>query len=474
VKMVHKNHTFKKHHAIIIILLIALIARLIFFFSYHEVWWDSASYLVTGKYIFSGGTTGLIEHIRPPLWPIVLGFIWYIGIPQIIGARILELILSLAVIYLSYKIAEKVFDQKTAIIASILVAFSPLFYFFGFRIYAGIPSLFLILLGYYFIITKRSSLLAGIILGLSFLIRYPNGIFIAIIALYFIFKKKNKSLLLFIIGALIPILLYLVSNKVLYGGFLTPIIMARWNINNVLGCNVLWHSPWYSYFIFIIRDNFLNIFAILGLIFALKNIKKNFLLIIFSTLLPLLYYLQLNCRDPRYILVYLPFLLILTSFGISHITKKLNNKNFHIIILIILIISGFLSISYYTENETTQNKIITDYHKFLQGKQTKAEVWSSNPMTALYTKEQTRKIYYPFYNSTRAKYFYYYLTNNSDNIEYVMLDNCGGGIICPTYDPECQEYTNYYIEYLNSTFKLEYNQQYGRCWHYVFNNPIFS
>jgi len=89
---------------ILIVLSIAFLIRLLFFFSYHAIWWDSAVYVGMGKYIFSLGKQGLWEPIRPIVWPIILGFLWKIKLNPIFFGRLLNIIMSLGIIYLVYYI----------------------------------------------------------------------------------------------------------------------------------------------------------------------------------------------------------------------------------------------------------------------------------------------------------------------------------------------------------------------------------
>ena len=142
----------KKIKPIIIILIIAFLARLIFLFDYHQIWWDSAVYIGMGKCIFSLGQQGLWEPLRPVLWPFVLGFLWKIKLDPIIFGRLLNVFLSLGIIYLTYFISKDIFDEKAALISSIIISFSSIFFFSTFRLYTEIPTIFLVLLSFYFLL----------------------------------------------------------------------------------------------------------------------------------------------------------------------------------------------------------------------------------------------------------------------------------------------------------------------------------
>ena len=92
-------------------------------------------------------------------------------------------------------------------------------------------------------------------------------------------------------------------------------------------------------------------------------------------------------------------------------------------------------IGFYESNKTPGfNDAEKGYLSFLEGNKISGEVWSSNPLIVLATNEKVNKLYYPVYNSDASKSFLEYLQDSS-NIEYVFMDNCGGGIICPACEP---------------------------------------
>lgn len=311
----------KKINPIIIILALSLIIRLIFFFDYHPIWWDSAVYIGMGKYIFSLGQQGLWEPIRPILWPIILGFIWKIKLDSIFFGRLATLIISLAIIYLTYLITKEFYDKKTALLSSMLITFSSIFFFFNFRLYTEIPSLFFILLSLFFLL-KQKYLFSGLFVGLALLTRFPAGIFLICFLPLIINKKQLKNMFYYIIGFLIPLIPFLVFNQIMYSDFLFPFLSSSQVISKVVGCNYLRYQPWYYYLIMLLKDNIFNIFALVGIYLSIKKFSKQKLLLLLCFLLPLAYFSQLHCHDYRYIISFIPFISILSAAGISNLTKK--------------------------------------------------------------------------------------------------------------------------------------------------------
>ncbi|MBN2112191.1 glycosyltransferase family 39 protein [Candidatus Woesearchaeota archaeon] len=464
-RFVRKNKIFSVIFAFAIIIRIALLSQ------QQDLWWDSGVYAGMGKFIFSLGKSGLWEHIRPVLFPFFLGFFWKINLDLVAAGKMLELVLSCCSIVLLYLIAKEVFDRKTAILASAIFSFSSVFLFMNFQLYTEVPAVFLVLAGLYSYI-KEKNLLAGVFLGLAFLAKFPSGIFFAILFAVILFSKEFEKLPAFCAGFAVIALPFFVINQIAYGNFFLPLADAKAAIGQVLGCNYLWRKPWQWYFSFILlKENFLHLFSIAGIYYFLKKPNKNKAAIFFFLLLPFAYFLQMNCRDWRYLVVVIPFFSIFTASGIS---RKIRQKeNFMPLLAVILVLSASISLGFYYENKGYPSQAEQDYLHFLEFRQAEGEIWSSNPLAAVYSDEKINKIYYPVFNYEAGDSFYSYLKKNSGNVEYVFLDSCGGGIICLPEDSECSKNLGYIYSYLGKNFDLVYNETSGVCTYRIYKNKLF-
>jgi len=463
---------------ITLILLISLAVRLIFFFDYHHIWWDSAVYIGMGKFIFSLGTHGLWEPLRPVIWPILLGLLWKLKLNPLFFGRVLNLLFSLGVIYLTYKISKHIFNKTTAIISSILISFSSIFFFSTFHLYTEISSIFFVLLALHFLL-KKQHFLAGIIFGIAFLSKFPMGIYIIPAAIFIIFKegfklrKQNIINTIFMgIGFIIPLTPYLIANQLIYNNPLLPFIEGSSVITQVLGCNYFEFHPWYFYFLVIPGDNILNLFAIFGLFVFFKNTTKQKLLIFFFMLLPLIYFIQLNCRAYRYIILFLPFLIMFSGYGLSSLISKLNKKKFLISLLIILIISMSFATTYYLVSEQPKQEPWqhTEFFKYAKDKQTTGEVWISNPIINLYNDKNLKLLYYPRLGEETIPALKRHFSQNTASISYVFMDTCDGGFLCKDEDLKCMQERDSLINTLNSYFNQVFYKKQGECDYYVFEN----
>jgi len=321
---------------------------------------------------------------------------------------------------------------------------------------------FLVLLSFYFLLRNRF-FLSGIVLGLSFLTKFTAGIFLLCFITYFYYKRiEITKSIFFTSGFLVPVIPYLAFNFFLYGSPFLPFIQGIEVISSVLGCNIMRYNGPLFYFIEIFQDNFLNLFLILGLFFVFRKFDRKKLVLLLAFILPLLYHTQMNCRIYRYIIMFLPFISILTGYGIYGLIKK--KISFNIIFIIVLLISIPFSFSLMDELYQ-ENAVSEEYYRFQIDN---GEIWTSNPLVGLYTDHRLEKIYYPVFNGELSEEFFSYI--KSGEAGYVFLDNCGGGIICPEDDTICHDNLDRISRYLDENMNLVFNKTYGRCYYKVFKD----
>lgn len=466
-----KNKTQTKLNIpLILILLFALSIRLIFAFGFHEIWWDSGVYIGMGKTIFSGGESGLYEHIRPPLVPLILGGFWSLGLDPALFGRLLEIALMIGVVFLTYLLAKEWFSEKIALLSALTISISPIFFYLSFHQYTEIPSVFFALLSLLLIVKKRY-LLSGISLGLCFLSKFPAGIMLVVIGLFLLIHKQWKEGILVGAGFSLPVIPYFLFNWIYFASPIGPLFAAQDTINRALGCNVIRAQPFWQYFNWLIfSETKLHLFGLVGAVVLFKNWNKKWTLFSLCLIVPLLYFLPLSCRDYRYLTLFLPFFAMLTSLGVVYLFEKITKQNkwFYTLIFILGIFMLNTTILFYTANEKTAlNPAEEIYFNYPNTIQAQKEIWTSNPIHAAYTDTKLHKLYYPVYDQGLALDFYEYLQKNPDKIGAVLLDNCGGGIICPPNDTVCEQRTAQTIQYLDKNMKRTLDLSHGHCWYRI-------
>ncbi|MBI2665037.1 glycosyltransferase family 39 protein, partial [Candidatus Woesearchaeota archaeon] len=202
------------------------------------LWWDSHVYIGMGKYIFSQGKLGLWEAFRPLIHPIILGAFWKLNFNPIFIGKCLDVIFSLLAIALTYKLGEKL-SKNIAVLSSLIFSLLPLFISHSGLILTEPLAISFGLLGIYLFLKNETwahYLLAGLFLGLSFLTKFPQGIFFASIFFVIIFGRENillkiKKLLILSVGFIVPIVPYLFFNYLRYPNFLEPFISGSWIVS---------------------------------------------------------------------------------------------------------------------------------------------------------------------------------------------------------------------------------------------------
>jgi len=455
------------------LLLIAAAVRLLYLFDWHDVWWDSGVYIGMGKWLWSFGAAGLWEDIRPVLWPAILGFFWKLKLNPVGFARAIMFVLSIANVYLVFRIAERVFSKRTAALTTAMFAISPIFFFLGFHEYTEIPSLFFTLAAIWLFLQEKHYW-AGLLIGLAFLTRFPIAIFGIPLGIVLLWKKAWKPLARLAAGFFTCLIPFLLFSWFLYGNPLTSLVEGQRIIGMVLGCTVLRYRPWYDYFVLLWLEHYFYVLAIPAMWFVRKTITKEKMLIVLAAALPLLYFMLQPCRDYRYLLNVVPFVAMLSAFGIDQSLVFVRNKKVHswlfvVLLVITLSMSLATAVVFYHGNENLKPDAAAEgYFTYLRDKNTTGEVWIANPIIAAYTDLSLKKIYYPVYDAGAAQTFSDYLQANAQKIVYVAIDNCGGGIICAAEDARCHEQHAQMQKFLEANFTLAYNQSTGECWYKIY------
>jgi hypothetical protein len=423
-------------------ILISLVARILYFLTPNNIWWDAAVYLGMSKYISSLGEIGLWEPIRPLLWPTILAVLNSITL-----SHITTTLFSLGIIYLTYLIAKKLYNSNTALIATIILSFTWIFFFFNFRLYTEIPSTFFALTAlYYFLQNKPYK--TGLFTGLAFLTKFPQGL---ILILFLALKPKSahKTLITFI-ATITP---YLTLNYFLYGSPISNLLLASETLKHA----GIWifQQPWHYYLQQIPLQNLLYIFAIPGIYLAIK--KKHYILALIP-LAFLAYFTQMLHKEVRFTIIFLPYLSILAAKGLTII------KNKKIILLITLLVTSL----FFAYNFEIEEQEWNPYYTYLENKTIDTNILITHPRISYQTNTKSLPIYYPWFNTSVAEHWQQQIL--SQQYQYIAIDTCGGGIICNPEEISCETAKQQMLQTINQTYNLEYYDKRGNCEYFIYKN----
>ena len=330
------------------------------FKQYHDVWWDAASYIGAGKFIFSNGQVGVFEPMKPILLPILLGIFYKLGLNMVIFGKILIFIFSLMAIAFCYLIGREFFDENTAFISSLILFMNPLFFVFTFRIYTEMLSICFILGGIFFMIKTAKSgkgffvFLSALFCTLAFMTKYPNALLAIILNIflaYFSFKKKSArefilfNLFFIVFASSFFALGYFVGGEPLYLWH-TSQEYFKANLGHMYDLRAFPGVPrtFFATTDFIYFKTILFLFNVLlpfifiGIfkIFKEKN-KRNekILLLLVPAVLFFVFYEIFYLKQDRYIVLIFPFLAMFSAYGMS----RIKNWKRVVLITIYLIVS---------------------------------------------------------------------------------------------------------------------------------------
>lgn len=320
---------------IVILLLIPL--HLIVINNSPLVGWDESVYIGMGKYLASGADSGLYEEIRPTGLPILTGLLSKADGDHLLFSRIAMLIVSIGVVVASMRVASRFTGSKVAYLGGLFLAITPLFFEYSTQVMSSMLSILLVLLSY-LALEREHYKRCGLFMGLAVLTRFPSGMFLLLIIASLIYNKKSQKLPTVIGWAALAISPYFIINLILGYGLFAPIIQAFSHAGNQNFSQSLFY-----YFPILIKQSPLVLFIPFGIMFA---IKRKYYLLLASALLPLLYFTLIANKQPRFLLLALPFLIMLGFFGLQWIILK-TRKSYLVprIATLVLLLAIFMSFS---------------------------------------------------------------------------------------------------------------------------------
>jgi len=455
------NKVFRNNLGLILIIILFLSLYFFHINTNADLWWDSSVYIGMGKYIYSFGEIGLYEDSRPLIWPLILGFIWKLGLDVVFFGKLLVLLFGVGIIILTYLIAYELFNKKIALLSSLLLTFSPTFFLFSSIMFTGIPSTFFAVLGFYLFIKKHYSL-SGLFFGIGFMTRFFQMSVIIPVYLYFIYlvyrkkatiKEFVKSILFF----LIPLVPYLILNLILFNNPFYPFLLGSYMAQFT---GWIFNQPFSFYFVNLVKENILLLFSILGIIFIFRKEKLSKFAIPFVFLFAFIPYNLVHHKEMRYLLPIFPFLYILTGYGIIKFTGLFKKYNHSILLLILAL--GIFQIAPQLKLNGYDDKL-DPFYNFVQSNDIKGSLWISNPSFIVNTNSRADElIYYPSYNTKKIRE----LQSKVEKAKYVLINTCDI-LPCPPWENSCGQEHNNFINSLKEKSNIYYFETLKGCEYYI-------
>jgi Flp pilus assembly protein TadD/4-amino-4-deoxy-L-arabinose transferase-like glycosyltransferase len=201
-------------------------------------WYDEAAR------VFANGSLGELPFFRAPLYPALLGSLYYFLGHNFFIARILNALLQSMAVWMLFIIGRTYFSSLVAWIAAGLLALNGLAIYFSAEILTTSLEIFAVICALWATLRALSkpgmgtSLLCGVVWGIAAIAR-PNFLIIVPLVFYFLWRSRSVFLLrrlaLLILGVMLPIAPVTMTNVIGGGEFV--LIATQGGVNFWIGNN---------------------------------------------------------------------------------------------------------------------------------------------------------------------------------------------------------------------------------------------
>ena len=196
-KTIKLNSFFRERNCALIITMIFFITMFYVAFFHHTIWFeqDGMWYMYQGKEFFDGNSSNSKLIGAPIGSPIIYTFLEnYFGNPFEIQKSI-SLISGTLIVIFSYFIVKNIFGVKIALISQILIAANPKLQFLSISALNELMPIALIISSFYFLtkneLKNSHFIFMGILLGLSFMLRYQSIFILLGIVIFLLVRNRN-------------------------------------------------------------------------------------------------------------------------------------------------------------------------------------------------------------------------------------------------------------------------------------------
>lgn len=444
-------------------LIIFLSVKVWLAFRPHVLIWDEAVYLGMGKYIYSLGSIGLWEILRPPLLPLILGVFWKASTSVFIWELII-LAFSAGYAIVVYLLGKELFDDSVGSVAGSIVLLTPLYFLYSGFFLTDIPSAFFMMLSI-LLIVRHNYIFGGIIAGLAFLSRFPHGLAIAGIGLALLLPAWRECLQKYcrvILGFSTTVVPFIIFNYFMYrteadffDALLRPLILAAPHQGNVLAGTgrVLF------YVTRIITDNFLYMFVLAGMIIYIARclyVQKQTNILFFTAFLYLVYFSSIANKQDRFGFAFLGLFALIAAYGLVSLlrwgfgscttrmaTGIILAVTFGALVIIPAMPGDYESplareMAYMRWRHTAEPPIVREFYQYFEERESNSRkidgaILTADPVPAGYVDQR----FVPYYFSVREGYKVFEQTLAHEQVGAIIYTP--RSFVCAADDAECTQ-----------------------------------
>lgn len=400
--------------------------------------WDGSVYAGMGKFLFSHGASGLWETLRPVGFPIVLGAFWKIGIDPYLAGRALALLGSLGVLFFSYKIAERL-HEGAGPFAAVLIASTPLFFSYATVPMTDIISGAFALASLWYALgagTGKKIFFSGLLAGLAFLFRFPEGLAFAVSGAVIALRAwqapegiRSKAFLrnacLYALGFALVAVPFFAANFFAYHDPLLPLKAGSGIITGHVSSQYL-HPA--SFYLHVLADNSAYVLLALLPLAAFLMFRKYrasvpwiaSVLFLFSFFL---YFSHLAHKEMRYALAFLPMAFVFAGIGISMVLDQIGKRYVSVAFLLLLAAAGayadILFLRQSVKNDGVYARVGESLAAYGSETGSTARVLASSPFLASVSDAKIADTLYDDWRGVLPAY-----EKDKGTITHVLIDTC--------------------------------------------------
>jgi len=378
--------------ALILILILAFIIRIYYFSlaSQQPLWWDEADYMAYAKNLAGINNGWSVTPQHNSIFPYIASVFFMLNLSEPIIRFVLEVLPSVILVFLSYIVGKEMYNKKTGLVVSFLIAVNWVLLFNTNRFHLGIPgNLFALLSMYVFwkgyvkkqkffkkINSKWALPFVAIFVALAFMIRrgyFILGFFYLFFVIFSTPLKKYKSFIINKYNWLALILiagLVFIAEKIIFtvpvvgkkvaGAYFHPdrpinldfLNTSMQIFKSAFGFNVLFYLFWIGFVILAVKTIFY--FNVIRKIEKTHPLKSNLFILLSILLNWSLYLLYFRTPgEPRQFMLIFFALSVCTAKGMLFFStnlKKYLGKNRKLIatlfVLSLLLYAGYHQITY--------------------------------------------------------------------------------------------------------------------------------
>ena len=337
---------------------------------HQDLWWDSHVYIAQGKYLFSAGEIGFWEVFRPPLWSIILGGIWKLGVQPV--HIIPHLTITLHTIAVALMCYLGILQKKPYVgaLAGLYMSLSPIL-----LLHVGLgltESLLIPLLVLFMICTYQKRWVAGsAMVGLAFLTKFTAGLLIVPYLAYTWYTDK-KSLLKSAVPAASILLTYLLIHWVIFSDPFIALSKAKWIVTTQT--ELYTADPFFYMSILLVPLHFALLVP--------TSVYNTFLVSIVT--MYTVYHSTLPRKEARYLAIIVPFLAYALYNGYNKLRGTKITVAAFLVVMSVLTWHTVLDMDQFQGN-TPVNRHTVNLAAYLDSEYPGKPIFSSNPRLTSYT-----------------------------------------------------------------------------------------